>query len=317
MIKINKNLKLEGKTLINPVMPDANWNISALFAHDPLIFDFISLLAESFQTRHRIESVHGSPPIRWNSGRMAGRTITASEIEALIQSYAEWEIEVFFTFSNHFLKEEDLKDETANFMLKTLQQYKGGGVILSSELLSQYLRESYPDLKQYASVVKTTMEKGKAKADYYLKLAEKYDRVVIHPDDNFNEKLLKELADYQADCFEILVNEPCLINCANRIQHYSLIARSALDIQNALIQEELEHFTTEICESIPFGKQLGPHNKRRNCSLSQEELQNIYQMGFRHFKLQGRNYGSTTFLFDLCHYLLENEYAAPLIFKTL
>ena len=42
-----------------------------------------------------------------------------------------------------------------------------------------------------------------------------------------------------------------------------------------------------------------------------------YDLGFRHFKLQGRRDNVYSYIYDLTRYLLEPDFAAPLVFKTL
>jgi collagenase-like PrtC family protease len=272
-------------------------------------------LKNAFDAPNPVLSVHGSPPVRWNSGRLSGSTFKARDIDEKIQPYRELGIGVFFTFSNHLLEKKDLDDVTGNYMLERLVSLEGeNGVIIASDLLSDYVRERFPDLRQVASVVKVTVEKGKGRPEYYAELAKRYDRFVVHPDDNFNPGLLSKLDPHKA---EILVNEPCLVNCANRTTHYDLISKTGLDLQNVLNQQALDDFTCDACESIPFDRQLADGRLRRNLNMSFAEIKAVYDLGVRNFKLQGRNYGHALFLYDLTRYLLEPDYVAPLMFKVL
>lgn len=315
MLTINADKQFSGRDIFHPGWPGADWNLSALFAHDELIIEFITMLQTCFDAPNPVHSVHGSIPIKWNSGRIAGSTLTATQVQEKIQPYFDWGTRVYFTFSNHLLEEDDLDDPTGNFMLKLIAAAGNeNGVIVSSDLLSDYIHDTFPELIQIASVVKVTLEKGKGKLDYYKDLEERFDKYVVHPDDNFNYELLEKLDPAKA---EFLLNEPCLINCANRIRHYELIAQTGLDIRNVFAQEELKEFTECTCESIPFTRQLEQQEIRRNLCLGLDEVQKLAELGFYKFKLQGRNYGHNMFLYDLTRYLLEPEYAAPLFYKAL
>jgi hypothetical protein len=53
----------------------------------------------------------------------------------------------------------------------------------------------------------------------------------------------------------------------------------------------------------------GPH--QRSCALSRSEMKAVYDMGFRHFKLQGRAARLAAFCYDLARYTLEPDFAQP------
>lgn len=312
-----KNCLKTGNDILNPNWPRARWNVSGLFIHDMMLQGILSLSISRFNCRF-IESVHGSPPVRWNSGRIQNTTLDQKNLAAsfinTLQTYKDLGVNVIFTFSNSLLEKEHLNDQTCNFMLQKLAEIHGenGGVILSSELLSRYIREKYPELKQIASVVKVTMEDGKGKSEYYKSIEERYDKFVVHPDDNFNPGLLSQLNPHKA---ELLVNEPCLLDCPTRKRHYILYSEASKYLKPSL--EELREFEVNTCKSVPFYKQLFcPEPRMRNCNLTVSELKALYDMGFREFKLQGRTDSQAVFRYDLTRYIFEPEHIAPLMFKV-
>lgn len=306
-----------GRDILNPNWPDAKWNVSGLFIHDHLICMLSSNVQSQFNCRF-VESVHGAPLVKWNSGRIQKTTLDPKNLSTAfvhtLQQYKQLGISVFYTFSNSLIEKETLNDPSCNFMLERLAEIHGenGGVILSSEILSEYIRNKYPQLKQISSVVKATMEDGKGKPEYYKQLEKKYDRVVIHPDDNFNPELLSQLDPQKA---EILVNESCLINCPTRKQHYTLYSEYSKHLK--ITSEELRDFEDNVCHSVPTYKQVSCSvPRRRNCNLTVSELKAIYDMGFRQFKIQGRTDSGAVFKYDLTRYILEPEHIAPLLFKS-
>jgi len=311
------NLKT-GKDILNPNWPDAKWNVSGLFTHDALIQLLASKSASHFDCQ-MIESVHGSLPVRWNSGRLQNTALNKEKdittaFTNVLKHYQELGISVFYTFSNSLLEKKDIDDPTCNFMLDRLAEICGdkGGVILSSDLLAEHIRKNYPCLKQIASIVKVTMEDGKGQAAYYRRLEENYDKFVVHPDDNFNPELLRQINTRKA---EIIVNETCLINCPTRKQHYLLYSEASKYLKSSL--EELHEFENNVCKSVPYFKQVD-HQKpwRRNCNLTLSELAAMYEMGFRYFKLQGRTDSRSVFKYDLTRYIFEPDHVGPLMFKS-
>ena len=47
------------------------------------------------------------------------------------------------------------------------------------------------------------------------------------------------------------------------------------------------------CQSLPPMRQIG--KRERNCNFTREEMKAVYDLGFRHFKLQGRRDHSLRF----------------------
>ena len=181
----------------------------------------------------------------------------------------------------------------------------GGGVIVSSPLLRDYIRAHYPRVEIHASVIMTAFPEKRDRA-YYAGLARSYDRYVVHPDDNFQWDLLKSLPK---DTAEVILNERCVHQCAQRRAHYESIVQD----QRALIEGEgeLTNFLDR-CPVVPDHKQHG--TKARNISLTTQEAVRLRQMGFTLFKLQGRLDIPYVFFFDFLRYTLENQVAFPAMF---
>ncbi len=306
-----------GKAILNPNWPEAKWNVSGLFIHDELIQALLSNAISQFSCRF-VESVHGSPLVKWNSGRIQQTTLNkenlASSFIQTLQAYKDLGVGICYTFSNTLIGKEALDDPSCNFMLDRLAEIHGesGGVILSSDILAEHIRNRYPQMKQISSIVKVTTEEGKGKPAYYKQLEGRYDKVVVHPDDNFNLELLRQLDPQKA---EILVNESCLFNCPTRKQHYLLYSEFSKTLNPS--HEKLRDFEENVCQSVPFYKQINcSEPRRRNCNLTVSELKQIYGMGFRNFKLQGRTDSRWILKYDLTRYALEPDHVGPLMFKS-
>jgi hypothetical protein len=286
-------LRKQYQFLINPNWPDARWDVSGAFIYDRELTSFhdFFLRGHGFKL---FSLVHGAPLCLWNSGRVKWQFHRKPhEIERTVLDYARRQIALDATFSNSLLEPKHLDDIRGNLILEMLDQANptgGNGVIISSELLAEHVRRRHPGLKLVASVVKVTEEDGRGKLDYYRSMAARYDKVMIHPDDNFNLDLLTQLED--KDKYEILVNEPCLRHCQRRKAHYRLLSRFSLNLLDTEVESELTGVMEQNGCSDPVRLLLS--QDRRTLTLSTNEIKRLYDIGFRNFKIQGRGLANPT-----------------------
>ena len=101
-----------------------------------------------------IGSIYGAPAdCLWGGGRAGFGECGAREALALAQEYG---ISARLTFSNSLLREEHLSDRKCNALCELFSQANGvqNGVIVHSELLTDYLRTRYPALYLVSSTTK-------------------------------------------------------------------------------------------------------------------------------------------------------------------
>ncbi len=306
-----------GQSALHPLWPEARWNISGLFVFDRVIFDLLTVLEDRFGAKPIIDSIHGAPGVLWNSGRISEvEPVKPKEIAQATDMFNAMGIGVYFTFTNHLLSKGDLDDTTCNAMLEAIDNGRGmNGVILASDLLYEHVRTKFPSLKLTASIVKVSVDDGEGKSSYYAKACERFDSVMLHPDDAFKPALLEKL---DRDKIEIIVNENCVRHCSIRSLHYKLMVE-----QFNILQEykrtgkkqplPLEKHENERC-LMPLQKLTG---NDRSCNLTEDELAGIYNQGYRRFKLQGRGDSPTAFMYDLTRYLLEPGRVAPVVYKSM
>jgi hypothetical protein len=291
-----------GRAALHPLWPDAHWNLSTLFAHDQITYHALAILKDRFGCEPNVDTIHGSPLVLWNSGRISRVPPSSSAvIEEPLKVFNDMGIGIYFTFSNHLLDENDLADKVCNRLLDMIDNDSGlNGVIVASDLLFSHVRREHPGLKLTASIVKAATENGKGNLDYYRRQTERFDSVMIHTDDGFNYGLLDQL---DREKTEILVNENCVRNCGVRAQHYALLA----DQQR---------------KGVPYTKQKGClmpiqelDGRGLSCNFTDGEMKRVYDMGFRRFKLQGRGDKTWYYLYDLSRYLLDPTYVMPVFYK--
>jgi hypothetical protein len=128
---------------------------------------------------------------------------------------------------------------------------------------------------------------------------------------------------------EIILNEHCMRDCPMRARHYEAIARmhkclgsrqgtatagsGDAPAQRRAAEQELVQLLA-LCPAVPTARQFG--KRRRNCTLTRNELRSLYGMGFRHFKIQGRGVYPRSLIYNLVHYTLEPGCAAQLVYEA-
>jgi hypothetical protein len=312
---------------LHPDWPHARFNVSGMFTHHPLLIELIDTLQQAIDCRLPVEAIHGAPAVLWNAGRPSGARPSRSAMTAAIEGLYSRNIGYLATFTNNRLASSDLNDPLGNYILDCIAKRPDlNGVIVTSDLLSNYIAEKHPALRQVASIVKVTFENGQGRSDYYRQLGQRFSRFVLHPDDCRDLELLDQL---DRDKAEIIVNENCAIHCPHRARHYDAYARwqriasgyhpvacdpFALAATQQLVDQEMEQMTA----ACPAPNDLACLKKqRRNCNLTRSEMKTIHDMGFRHFKLQGRGDDPILYMYDVTRFLLEPEFAGPMLFKTM
>ena len=283
-------------------------NVPGIFLFSDLMYKLLDIVFDKTGYKIPIKYTYGAPQLRWNNGRLIlnkyNNDFSMSGIEKELYTSVEKGITPLLTFSNIYIDSFDLKDKKCNQVLEILDEI-GGGAIISSSVLKDYIMEKYSNIKIHASVIMTAFEDNRTSA-YYQQLSSEYEKYVIHPDDNFDLKLLKTVPKNNA---EIIVNERCKINCKIRKEHYKAISKEQIaQTENRYIDSKF----LDSCDMIPEIKQQ--KLMFRNTSLTNEEISNLINMGFDLFKLQGRTDNLYVFFFDLLRYTLDNDVVFPNIF---
>lgn len=287
---------------------NAVYNIPGIFLCSKLIYLLMDIIEEKFNYKLPIRFIYGSPILKWNSGRLIindyNNEFSLNNIEKELLMAKSRGITPLLTFSNTIIEKDDLFDKKSNDVLKIISEIDGG-IIVTSELLYNYIKEKFPDISIHASVIKTSCKKNRNK-EYYSLLSNKFDYFVIHPDDNFDYLLLESLPKRNA---EVLINERCYYGCKFRKAHYDSISIEQISQSNKCYRNT--HFLNN-CNAIPEEKQL--FSKKRNISLTISEIRKLHNLGYGLFKIQGRTDNLNLFFFDLMRYMLENEFVFPHVY---
>ena len=258
--------------------------------HLPGLFEFHELYRVflPLYRRHRdwfydwctIGSVYGAPAgCRWDGGRAGFGDADPAAAELM----REYGISPRLTFSNSLLREEDLSDPECNRLCALFE--KSGpvpaGVILTSDLLLDYLREKYRQLEE--------------------ELKRPEFRFVV-PDFRLNRELerLMALPAELKGKVEFLCNEACWFDCPDRKACYENVSRKNLG----------EDCEDHICVSPYADRGYRFSDAMDNPGfIGIREIRDVYMPGgFSHFKIEGRSLGSAIILEFLLYYMTKPEY---------
>ncbi len=293
---------------LNPQWADAEWDVSGAFVNDRELVAFHDFCRQLLGfSPFRI--VHGAPLCAWNSGRVLKHLMReAEEMRAAGLEYEKRGTALYLTFTNMLLEEKHLTDPLGNALCTFATNHNATGrnaVILASDALYEHIRREFPKLRLISSILKITAERGKGQLETYQRYAERFDEVMVHPDDVFNYSLLEKLEDKER--YILLVNEYCIRNCPLRALHYDELSRTAFEFLGHDSSAFDAKQSRNGCRSLHT---LLADEKRSVLALNTPEIARLREMGFRHFKMQGRGHANASaILFDLLRLVLRNDTA--------
>ena len=282
-------------------------NHMKIFYHLPGLFEFYELYKvflplfyehrECFYDWCEIGSVYGAPAdCIWGGGRVGFGEATPGNVAALMAEYA---VASHLTFSNSLLREEHLADTKCNRLCALFE--KNGtaqnGVILTSDLLLDYIRTNYPGFCFISSTTKVLRDFEHLENE----LNREEFRYVV-PDFRLNREFtrLNALTDAQKQKVEFLCNECCWFDCYDRKQCYENVSRKSLG----------EACADHICVSPRSERGYRFSDAMENEGfIGTEDILSLYApQGFSHFKIEGRSLGSAMILEFLLYYMTRPEY---------
>ena len=278
----------------------AYYHLPGLFEFYELYRRFLPLYREHreyFYDWCEIGSIYGAPAgSLWGGGRVESGGPTPETVLALMREYG---ISARLTFSNSLLREQHLSDPQCHAVCRQFAQAgpQVNGVIVHSELLTQYLTERYPELYLVSSTTKVLTE--------FEQLVAELDRDefrYVVPDFRLNpctEQLAALPAD-RKDKVEFLCNECCDYGCRDRKQCYEYVSRLSLG----------EPGPVHHCHAP--GARMGYRFSKAMENPAFIGISDITErylpMGFSNFKIEGRGLGSALILEFLLYYMTRPQY---------
>lgn len=282
-------------------------NKEKVYYHLPGLFEFYDLydLFFAIYNEHReyfydwceIGSLYGAPAdCLWGGGRVGYGDESVGKVLDLVKKY---KISARLTFSNSLLKREHLEDKRCNRLCELFESGNDvpNGIIVTSDLLLEYLKDRYPNFYFVSSTTKVITD-----FDEFERELDREDFSYVVPDFRLNKKFdrLKLLTEKQKDKVEFLCNECCSFGCNERKACYENVSRKSLG----------EDCEDHICTSDEAKNGYRFSEAMKNPGfIGIDDIKNVFlPMGFTNFKLEGRSLGSAVVLELLLYYMTKPEY---------
>ena len=244
-----------------------------------------------------IGSVYGAPAgCPWDGGRAGFGDAEPAAVAVLMKEYG---ISARLTFSNSRLREADLADPACNRLCDLFSKNGSvpSGIILSSDILLDYLQVKYPGFYFISSTTKVLTEFRQLKEEL-----EKPSFRYVVPDFRLNKAWdrLNSLEEKLKEKVEFLCNEACWFDCPDRKACYENVSRKNLG----------EDCADHRCVS-PYAQRGYRFSDAMNNPgfIGIRDIQDLYlPNGFSQFKVEGRSLGSAVVLEMLLYYLTKPEY---------
>lgn len=268
------------------------------YARNKNLYLFFAELAKNvpsiFYSNRRIDSIYDFPGLPWNGGREISYGIIFPKhldylIENNIMPLFEAGYKIRHTCTNNSLTEKNLQCFPCNYFLNQVKNLKDSSIIVASSILKDYLKIKFPE---YNFINSTTL--GITDIDQYNLLSEK-EITVLNYNFNLNNDYLNKLLFPKN--IEILCAEACQPNCPMRQDHYTQISK-----KNLFLEKDHYYCSYAGIHNFYLNLELVPH------TMSNERINELYQMGFENFKIAGRTLGKESLLEILLYYLIKPEF---------
>lgn len=233
----------------------------------------------------------------WQGGRnMIGMQPSPIDMENAIQRINDAGIAVRYTYTNNLIEEKHLSDTFCNLTMELANNGKNE-VLVNSPVLENYLRKQYPNFKYILST--TACERN---IDKINEATKKYDLVVIDYRDNRNFDFLEKIED--KDKIEILSDDYCPSFCHFRKKHYTVVSK--INLYQGNLSEGSCMETQRPKNVRGFYQNLETY---ADTNLTHDDIYKCYfDMGFRNFKLIGRDDRSLFTFESYMYYLVKPEW---------
>lgn len=267
---------------------NVEWSLPYLFGFDVQMFKIIKTL-QALELPYNFNSF-GSLKSRWSGGRVSVISTEDKDfVTRLFSHLIDNGVIPSLTFTRSNITEDDLKDPFCNYILDVANDL-GCNIIISSNLLFEYIKKKYPSITCTASVIKPIFEfqtpqkiaeyNVEEEIIFYNKLLKEYNKVVVRPEfaKFYLPDFYKEIQDISK--IEVLVNQSCKPNCPIATNHYKYYEKVEL----------LKEHPNDLYFECYYEKNQSTILEKANNTLhfEIEEIDKLVDIGIQYLKLQGR-----------------------------
>ena len=298
------------------------WNITGFgsMTHIKYLYSLLDI-CKTMGLATPVKTVHGCFLSKFNGGRTSISYAPKEEIREHVRKFNSYGVGVKMTLTNTRITPDDLKDPYLNFLLETLNEGQGNGVICVADCLADYIRENFKNLTLTASIIKTELETVLGETDtpeHYNALCERFDEVVLNTTRAFDDDFLDQLK--YPEKIEIIANHACVPNCKSAAYHHQLI--EDLDaVREKCIKCNKDYRDDPAFKDVnnKITCIVGNCNKRKNSNnlddmeiqtLNIEEINHLAKKGFRKYKLEGRDHNIIELCVSVVYFIFNRDSAA-------
>ena len=253
----------------------------------------------------------GTNNCQWNGGRI-NRDI--SYTDKTIDFYYRNNISVALTFTNPII---NINDKVGNDLLEKF--HREGNIIISiNDDLRNYIKAVFPKYKHTRSITgfgKIDVPMSSADFKRYRDLEKEYDFIVPRSEHVFDKRFKK----LNVSKYEIMLNDTCIYNCPYYGEHFEKIAEQNRTYKKPWSQDRQdEMYNIEECwlsdrstylKSSSFNPDIGhrptieKYNDDYGMELTNRQINRLFDIGVRSFKITGREMSYEDFEHELNIYL--------------
>lgn len=282
-----------------------HWHIGGAVSGFPIVTSVKHILDDLGVNHIKLSIFDHHFGMKWAGGRphaiYPGQT--KETFAAMVQEYNRRGIAFDLVFSNLLIEKQHLDDKRCNWMLEHCYR-PGNGVIVTSHVLAEYIREKYPDYRLIHSLTHFNTE-----PEYYYDHASLYDVFVLPPHLNYRHDVVKELLERLGpERIEVIVNEVCFRECNVRKEHYYLISKACLeedwDLWEYLVNNYCQNQHAERFSKLGQAEDI---KRIKNFSLSQGEVDELKELGVVNFKLANRQIPNSQYMKWMDYYIIDRH----------
>jgi hypothetical protein len=281
------------------------WKVPAFCCNDWAALRLLQICSE-LSSILPFDIVYGSPRCSWAGGRPSAinQPLDEKELAKYLYAYKALGVTCAFTLSKLHVPQKDYSDPYCNLILDLIEEY-GGQAIVFDDGLAAYIRKTHPKIRTVASLNKAMCDYKQGlgnEVNYYLRLLDLYDEVVIRCEFASEDKNLESLSDVSGRT-EIIVNQFCAPKCTNVYRHLKAIEDWNNSGQIGQCQQ---------CFSLGMLSNMN-NRLKANLFMSATRIEELADKGFTRMKLAGRNSILPQFVDMLSRYIFEPTGAITII----
>ncbi len=288
------------------------YHIPDFWVHGPLHIALIDLMKEHpeyFRDGVEIASVYGCfPPAIWNGGRNINGFADEKMITHILDQFNSRGVPCRFTLTNPLLTEEHMSDKFSNRMLE-LADNGFNEVIVNTQVMEDYVRANYPKYK----ITSSTCKQIRTLDGLIAELEKDYSLVVLDYNWNNDFEALDKIPEKYRSRIEILVCPYCIPNCKRRGAHYEHLGKAQINMSTMSTFNGMAGIGNQFVISEDFPCEAIQKNFLETTDLATHiKPDDIYgrysEMGFEHFKIEGRAMHPLNVLESLVYYMAKPEH---------